>query len=223
MWLKYAEGFFFQPSSVFVPHQLLVHYMICLPFEQRLNYLLMAAVFAEWGGWWRHWAICGVKAEGMKELIWNHLRSRFSIGFSLKFPTKLAGWFHYHSSNFISSSPWRPPPLSTSSWQLTLSSPRRTVPSTFSQFKYSAPHMLSQSFGGCCYRAKDCRGSRISTQTHTFLSAVSLGLWLGCMSLLPGLPGMCGREESGNILSLIFVDNLWRWKFFSGWKACFLE
>lgn len=42
----------FPSNSVFFPQRLLAHYTTCLPFEERVNYLLMVRVFTECDGWW---------------------------------------------------------------------------------------------------------------------------------------------------------------------------
>lgn len=45
------RGFHFPANSVFLPlADLLAHYTTCLPFEERLSYLLMVRVFTESDG-----------------------------------------------------------------------------------------------------------------------------------------------------------------------------
>lgn len=87
----------------------------------------------------------------------------FSV--SLTFSTKLAGRFHYHGSNFTSSSPWRSlpsPRLSTSHWQLTLHLPSSA--SLNIQFPICYPSHLA---GGVIELKIAGVAECTHTQTHT--------------------------------------------------------
>lgn len=72
---KMCWGLSFPPNSVFFHCWLLAHYTTCLPFEERLSYLLMVCGYLQSrtaGGP----ELCGVKVKGAGDppqtLIWNH-------------------------------------------------------------------------------------------------------------------------------------------------------
>lgn len=155
---KMCCGVSFAPNSVSLPRRLLSHYTTCLPFEERLNYLLMVRVFTERGGLlegeWRRWAMC-CWSKGSKRSVFCVYPSAClkttcdcdSCQPLIKIPRRTSRAFSLLQLQlylFISLTspfhPFRPP--STSHWSLTLSFPQPpSVPYTTIQFKYSTPHM----------------------------------------------------------------------------------